>query len=165
MALISYRDRDRGSAGVRQAEPHVRDNAGFRFLPDELMAKCGKLLESYHELYGFAGLPDMLWHSEARDIIEGQCDLTQAFRKACKSRCAKRAHESFLQLATAIVALEVLVRDFGGWGQRYPAARREAELLLGDVLLAQRNWLMDRYIYPPVGVNRDFASALAPSSQ
>jgi len=164
MMLISYREKDNGNAAVRQAEPQVCGSGGFRFPPHELTAKCGKLLESYHELYGYGGLPDMLWHPDARHIIEGQRALTQVFMKACRSRCAKRANESFLQLATAIVALEVLVRDFGGWGQRYPAARREAELLLGDFLMAQRNWLMDQYIYPPVGVNRDFASVLASSS-
>jgi hypothetical protein len=163
MSLIAYREKDRGHAAALRTDVPVGDNATLRFLPSELAARCGKLLESYHALHGYSALPDMLWHSDARDIIERQRDLTQVFRKACKSRCAKRANQSFLRLATAIVAIEVLIRDFAGWGQRYPAARREAELLLGEFLIDQRNWLMDKYLYPQA-VIRDFASALASPS-
>jgi hypothetical protein len=160
MSLIAYREKHRGDAADSRTGPWVSDNTSLRFLPDELAARCGKLLESFHAMHGYSALPDMLWHSDARDIIECHRDLTQVFRKACKSRCAKRANQSFLRLATAIVSLEVLIRDFAGWGQRYPAARREAELLLGEFLMAQRNWLMDKYLYPQFGI-RDFASALA----
>lgn len=96
----------------------------FRFVPNELARKCRKLLESYHEIHGYARLPDMLWHSNARDIIECHRDLMQVFKNASKSRCAKRANDSFLLIATTIVSLEVLARDFAGWGRRFPAGRR-----------------------------------------
>jgi hypothetical protein len=105
----------------------------------------------------------MLWHSDARDIIECHRDLTKVFRKASKSRCAKRANQSFLLIASTIVSLEILARDFSGWGRRYPAAKRQAELVIGEFLVNPRSWLMDKYLYPPLGMHRDFAAALVPS--
>jgi hypothetical protein len=116
-------------------------------------------------MYGYIGLPDMLWLSDARDIIECHRDLTQIFKKASKSRGAKRANDSFMLIATSIVSLEVLARDFAGWGSRFPTAKAEAEKLLGDYPQRQRIWLMDLYLYPPLGVRREFASALATSTQ
>jgi len=58
-----------------------------------------------------------------------------------------------------------LARDFAGWGSRFPTAKREAEKLLGDYLQRQRVWLMDLYLYPPLGVRREFANALATGAQ
>jgi hypothetical protein len=136
----------------------------FQFVPKELAAKCRKLIESYHAMYGYVGLADMLWLSDARDVIESHQDLTRIFRKASKSRGAKRANDSLLLIATTIVSIEVLARDFAGWGKRFPAATRQAEKVLGGLPLRQRAWLMDLYLYPPLGVRREFANALAPST-
>lgn len=163
MSLIGHGEEDIGADVGRQAGVQLDAPASFRFLPNELTAKCGKLLDSYHAMHGYAGLPDMLWHSDTRDIIEGHRDLARIFKNACKSRGAKRANESFLLIATVVMSLEVLARDFADWGKRYPAAKRDAQLLVGDVLLSQRNWLMDRYLYPPIGIHREFAAALVPS--
>jgi len=138
-------------------------NLSFRFVPDELAAKCRSLIESFHGMYGYVGLPDMLWLSDARDVIECHDDMARMFRKASKSRGAKRANDSFLLIATAIVSLEVLARDFAGWGKRFPAAKREAEKLLGDATTRRRAWLMDLYLFPPLGVRRDMAETLEPS--
>ena len=136
----------------------------FKFVPRELSAKCRKLIESYHAIYGYVGLPDMLWLSDARDVIECDRELVQIFRKASKSRGAKRANDSFLHIATAIVSLEVLARDFADWGKRFPDAKQQAEKVLGDYPLRQRSWLMDLYLYPRLGVRREFAKELAPAS-
>ena len=138
-------------------------NLHFRFVPDELAAKCRSLIESFHGMYGYVGLPDMLWLSDARDIIECDDELTRLFKRASKSRGAKRANDSFLNIATAIVSLEVLARDFAGWGKRFPAAKREAEKLLGESQAQRRSWLMDLYLFPPLGVRREVANALEPS--
>ncbi len=148
----------------RQPDAGVSANSNFRFVPRELAVKCRKLIESYHEMHGYGCLPDMLWHSDARDIIECQRDLAQIFKKASKSRGAKRANDSLLLIATLIVSLEVLARDFAGWGKRFPPAKREAERLLGDFPLRQRIWLMDMYLYPPFGIHRELVNTLAPSS-
>jgi hypothetical protein len=135
----------------------------FRFVPRELASKCRQLIESYHAIYGYVGLPDMLWLSDARDIIECHRDLTRIFKKAAKARAAKRANDSFLLIATTIVSLEVLARDFSGWGKRFPAAKREAERVLGDLPQLRRTWLMDLYLFPPLGVRREFADGLTVS--
>jgi hypothetical protein len=133
---------------------------GFRFVPRELAIKCRKLIESYHAIYGYVGLPDMLWLSDARDIIERHRDLARIFKRASKSRGAKRANESFLLIATTIVSLEVLARDFSGWGNRFPTAKREAEKVLGGLPQLRRAWLMDLYLFPPLGVRRQLADTL-----
>jgi hypothetical protein len=133
----------------------------FQFIPKDLAAKCRKLIESYHAMYGFVGLPDMLWLSDARDLIECNNELTKLFKKASKSRGAKRANESFLLIATTIVSVEVLARDFGSWGMRFPAAKIEAEEVLSELPSQRRTWLMDLYLYPPVGAGSQFADALS----
>jgi hypothetical protein len=136
-------------------------STNFSFIPVELAAKCRSLVESFHGMYGYIGLPDMLWLSDAREIIECDDDLAQMFRNASRSRGAKRANESFLIIATAIVSAEVLARDFAGWGKRFPAAKREADKLLAG-FPQRRAWLMDLYLYPPLGSRRAFADALEP---
>ena len=135
----------------------------FRFLPGELVAKCRALIDSYHEMLGYGCLPDMLWQSDARDIIECDRELARLFKSASKSRCAKRANDSFRLIATVVVALETLARDFAGWGKRYPNTKREAERLLGGFPLSERVWLMDMYLYSSLGIYRERASTLAPS--
>jgi hypothetical protein len=153
------------SDAANSAEGGTGVKSNFRFVPRELFIKCRKLIESYHAIYGYAGLPDMLWLSDARDIIESHRDLTQVFKIASKSRGAKRANDSFLAIAAAVVSLEVLARDFAGWGNKFPAAKRQAEKLLGDYALRpQRAWLMDLYLYPTLGMRREFANALAATS-
>jgi hypothetical protein len=129
----------------------------FKFIPKELAIKCRKLVESYHDIHGYGSLPDMLWHSDARDIIECHRELAQIFKTASKSRCAKRANESLALIATVVASLEILNRDFLGWGKRFPAAKREADELLADFLSRSRTWFMDQYLYPSVVIQPDFA--------
>jgi hypothetical protein len=150
---------------ITQADGGIGVRSNFRFLPRELSIKCRKLIESYHAIHGYAGLPDMLWLSDARDIIECHGDLTKIFTTASKSRGAKRANDSFLAIATLVVSLEVLARDFAGWGRRFPAAKQTAEKLLRDYPeRQQRAWLMDMYLYPSLGMRREFVNALTPSA-
>ena len=141
----------------QKADAGAALSANFRFIPRELAGKCRRLIESYHAIYGYVGLPDMLWLSDARDIIERDRELTRIFRRAARSRAAKRANDSFLLIATTIVSLEVLARDFSGWGKRFPAAKGEAEKILGRLPQLRRTWLMDLYA---VGVRRELADTL-----
>jgi hypothetical protein len=152
---------DTGPDDRRPADAYFAGQRSFQFLPKELTVKCRKLIESYHAMYGYVGLPDMLWLSDARDVIECHSELTQIFKKASKARGAKRANDTFLLVVTLIVAVEVLARDYIGWGKRFPAAQREAEKLLGDFSTRLRTWLMDLYLYPPLGVHRELGEALA----
>jgi hypothetical protein len=117
------------------------------FLPTELTDKCYLLVRGYHDLYGYTCLPDMLWHSDARYAIEFDPKLSKIFRKASRTRRTKPANAALLRLATILVALEVLARDFGSWGLRFPAARQEAQRLLGERSLDHCAWLMDKYLY------------------
>ena len=133
----------------------------FQFVPRELAARCRELIESFHGIHGYAGLPDMLWLSDARDVIECDRELTEIFQKASRSRGAKRANDSLVFIAAVIVSLEVLARDFAGWGTRFPIAQREAEKLLGYFPLRRYRFLMDFYLYPASAARREFANALA----
>ena len=110
----------RKSQANRQTGGDFGASSSFKFIPKELAIKCRKLIESFHAMHGYGRLPDMLWNSDARDIIECHRDLMRVFKNASKSRGAKRANELFLLIATAIVSLEVLARDFSGWGKRFP---------------------------------------------
>jgi hypothetical protein len=163
MSLIS--DRMTGSEGEaeRPRAAGVSASSNFRFIPSELAVKCKTLIESYHEMHGYGPLPDMLWHSNARDVIECHRELMDIFQSASRSRCAKRANSSMLLVATVIVAVEVLARDFAGWGKRFPAARREAEGVLIDFTRRTRGWFMDQYLYPTLSLHRERANTLAPS--
>lgn len=134
----------------------------FRFLPKELTTKCRKLVESYHAIHGLGCLPDMLWHSDARDIIECDRELSQIFKNASKSRSAQRANDSLVLIATVIVSLEVLIRDFYGWGKRFPAAKRTAECLLADFALRPRSWFLDQYLYPSTNKTPQLAGFVPP---
>jgi hypothetical protein len=106
----------------------------------------------------------MLWHSDARDIIECHRTLLQVFNSASKSRRAKHANESFSLIATIVVCLEVLARDFAGWGKRHPAAKSKAEAMYVDFPPRERGWFMDKYLYSSLNTHRELASALIPSA-
>jgi hypothetical protein len=143
----------------RDTPPAAAANAplfsNFRFIPRELAIKCRRLIESYHAIYGYVSLPDMLWRlSDARDIIEHDRELTRMFSRAARSRAAKRANDSLRQIATTIVSIEVLARDFSGWGKRFPAAKGEADKMLAGSPLARRAWLMDLYLFRQTDVRR-----------
>jgi hypothetical protein len=134
----------------------------FSFVPKSLAMKCRQLIETYHAMNGYACLPDMLWQPELRDFIEKHKDFQQIFKRACTARSAKRANEGFLLIATIILSLEVLARDFASWSAKYPAARRRAHAILQEYTLNSRTWLMDRYLYPRSYINPAFINALTP---
>jgi hypothetical protein len=140
----------------------VDERKSFQFVPRELSIRCRKVIESYHAKEGWACLPDMLWHSNARHVIERRRDLMQIFKSASKSRRAKRSVEGLLYVATVVVSLEVLARNFMGWGKQFPAARREAEEIVSEQLPRRQPWLMDAYIYPSLGIHRVSARMLEP---
>jgi hypothetical protein len=142
---------DEGLEGGRESVDQDGLGPDFQFVPPDLASKCHKLIDSYHAIHGYRSLPDMLWQSDSRDVIERSPELMQIFANASKSRSAKRANDSFQQLATMIAALEMLARDVAGWGRRHPAAKLEAEKMLGGATSAQpRQWLTDKYLYPQV---------------
>lgn len=149
--------------GAEQTSADPVGSADFGFLPKTLTAKCRHLIETYHGINGYACLPDMLWHPEVRNFIEMRKDFSQIFKKASTTRSAKRANESYMLIATTILAIEVLASGFASWGSRFPAAKRRAHMLLGQYTLSARTCLMDRYLYPRSYINPAFINALSPS--
>jgi hypothetical protein len=122
----------------------------FSFVPEELAIKCGNLVNSYHALYGCTRLPDMLWHTDARELIDRHEVLRPILKHASKKRNAKRANNSLHAVAALIVALEVLIRDLAGWGTRFPDAQKKANKLLDVSPFRPRVWLVaiDRGLAP-----------------
>jgi len=134
---------DRGSAHAREPGAHV----DFRFLPKELAERSRQLIESYHDLNGYAKLADLLWHAEDREFISRHRELAPVFRKASVARSAKKAQQGYVLIATILLSLELLASDFAGWGKRFPSAKRKADLILREHLPNSCSWLTDFYLY------------------
>lgn len=157
--LIGDAAETRASGALRADRPRPLN---LNFLPRSLTTKCRRLIETYHDMHGYACLPDMLWRPELRDFIEMHDQFRTIFRNASISRSAKRANEGFLAIATAILALEFLAGGFANWGRRFPAAQRQAQAVLQEYTSSSRTWLMERYLYPRSYINPAFISALSP---
>jgi hypothetical protein len=163
MSLIEPTREDDGR--VLKGNENTQTTSDFHFIPRELAAKTRKLIEGYHTIHGYGCLPDLLWHSDARDLIECNRDLMEIFKGASKSRGAKRANSSLLLIATIVFSVEVLARDFAGWGKRFATAKREAEKMLREIALRPHVWFMDRYLYPSPSTHRELVREIAPSTE
>src|ERR1700685_554253 len=102
MSLIDETATVAGNDTERQTAGGVVAGSAFEFLPKALAIKCRKLIESYHALHGFGCLPDLLWQSDARDLIEINRELMRIFKYASKSRGAQRATDSLWVSATTV---------------------------------------------------------------
>lgn len=129
-------------------------------LPPTLAAQCRSLIESYHEIHGYACLPNMLWRAELGDFIKRHPCLRQILRKASTTRSAKVANKGFVEIATAILSLEILASDFASWSTMFPGAKSIANALLRT--RSSRMFLMEYYLYPPKHINPAILAALAP---
>ena len=134
----------------------------FSFLPKNLTAQCRSLIESYHEVHGFACLPDVLWKSRLGPFIEHHRELRLFLRKASTTRSAKKSHDGFVRIATTILSLEILASSFAGWGAIYPAAAEHARAILKRGGNGQQTPLMDFYLYPPKYLSSVAIATLAP---
>src|SRR5262249_8509352 len=95
----------RAAVACVKALAQKADRFDLDFLPEKLKAQCRSLIESYHEVYGFACLPDALWKFRLGPFIERQRELRHCLRKASTTRSAKKSNEGFVQIATAILSL------------------------------------------------------------
>src|SRR5271156_1603011 len=125
------------------------DEVDLTFLPKNLIGQCRSLIESYHEVHGFACLPDILWKSRLGPFIEKHRELRQCLRKASTTRSAKKAHQGFVSIATTILSLEILASSFAGWGAIYPDAGDAARAIPKRTARGQQMPLMDFYLFPP----------------
>lgn len=138
------------------------DNLDFSFLPKTLVAQCASLIESYHEVHGFACLPDILWKSRLGPFIEQHRELRQFLRRASKTRSAKKSHQGFVRIATTILSLEILASSFAGWGAIYPGAADSARDALRRSGNGQHMPLMEFYLYPPKYISSTAVATLTP---
>jgi hypothetical protein len=129
-------------------------------LPPTLVAQCRGLIESYHEIHGYGCLPNMLWRADLGDFIKKHPCLRQILRKASTTRSAKVANKGFVEIATAILSLEILASDFASWSTMFPEAKSMANALLR--MRSARMFLMEHYLYPPKHINPAVLAALAP---
>jgi hypothetical protein len=129
-------------------------------LPPSLAAQCRGLIESYHEIHGYGCLPNMLWRAELEGFIKKHPCLRQILRKASTTRSAKTANKGFVEIATAILSLEILASDFASWSTMFPEAKSMANALLR--MRSARMFLMEHYLYPPKHINPAVLAALAP---
>jgi hypothetical protein len=138
------------------------DEIDLSFLPKDLAAQCRSLIESYHEVHGFACLPDILWKSRLGPFIEKQSELRQFLRKASTTRSAKKANEGFVRIATVILSLEILASSFAGWSAIYPEPGETARAILKRNARTSHMPLMEFYLYPPKYISTAAIATLAP---
>jgi hypothetical protein len=141
------------------------ENPDFRFLPTSLTVQCQSLIESYHELHGYACLPNILWKSRLGPFIETHHELRQLLRKASTTRSAKKSNEGFARIATTILSLEILASSFAGWSAIYPQAGSRAQVILRRNSRSPQMPLMEFYLYPPKYLSTAAIATLIPPPQ
>jgi hypothetical protein len=138
------------------------ENPDFRFLPNSLTVQCQSLIESYHELHGYACLPNILWKSRLGPFIETHHELRQLLRKASTTRSAKKSNEGFARIAATILSLEILASSFAGWSAIYPQAGSRAQAILRRHSRSPQMPLMEFYLYPPKYLSSAAVATLIP---
>jgi hypothetical protein len=138
------------------------ESRDLSFLPSSLISQCQSLIGSYHELHGYACLPDILWKSRLGPFIETHQEFRHLLKKASTSRSAKKSNEAFAQIAATILALEILASSFAGWTAIYPEAGSLARAILHRNARTQHLPLMDFYLYPPKYLSSAAIAALVP---
>jgi hypothetical protein len=132
------------------------------FLPKTLIVQCQSLIESYHELHGYACLPNVLWKSRLGPLIEAHREFRQLLTKASTTRSARKSNEGFVRIATKILSLEILASSFAGWSAIYPEAGSTAQAILQRNARSPHMPLMEFYLYPPKYISSAAIAALAP---
>ncbi|WP_315837945.1 hypothetical protein [Bradyrhizobium prioriisuperbiae] len=121
----------------------------FSFIPDTLRSQCRNLIQTFHAMHGYSCLPNMLWKAGLSGFIEKHRNLNDVLRKASTTRSARQANDMFVTIATEILSLEVLAREYANWSAVLPAAKTIATEMLDASTPTTRTWLMEHYLYPP----------------
>jgi hypothetical protein len=159
VATIANRaDFDAGLAALADKS----EDLDFSFLPKSLTTQCQSLIGSYHELHGYACLPDILWKARLGHFIEAHQEFRQLLKKASTTRSAKKSNEGFVLIATTILSLEILASSFAGWSAIYPEAGSVARAILKQKALSSHTPLMEFYLYPPKYISSAAIATLAP---
>jgi hypothetical protein len=149
---------DAGHAALAGKIEHI----DFGFLPKSLTVQCRSLIETYHELHGYACLPDTLWKARLGPFIETHREFRQLLRKASTTRSAKKSNEGFVKIATTILSLEILASSFAGWSAIYPEAGLTAAAILKRTGRSPHMPLMEFYLYPPKYISSAALATLVP---
>src|ERR1700676_3395712 len=158
MEAVAGIARDAGRAGLADKT----ENFDLSFLPNSLTMQCQSLIESYHELHGYACLPNVLWKARLGPFIETHREFRQLLRKASTTRSAKKSNEGFVRIAKTILSLEILASSFAGWSAIYPEAGSRAHTILKRHARTPHMPLMEFYLYPPKYVSSAAIAKLAP---
>jgi len=150
------------AASAQDSTPAKNEEFELGFLPATLTAQCRSLIESYHEVHGYTCLPDVLWKFRLGPFIQRQRELRQCLKKASTTRSAKKANEGFVQIATAILSLEILASSFAGWSAIYPEAGETARSILKRQARGPHMPLMEFYLYPPKHISSAAIATLTP---
>jgi len=140
------------------------ESPDFSFLPNSLTGQCRSLIESYHELHGYACLPDILWKARLGPFIEAHRELRHLLRKAATTRSAKKSNEGFVRIATLLMSLEILASSFAGWSEIYPQAASRAQAILKRNARSPRIPLMEFYLYPSKHLSSAAIATLTPGA-
>jgi hypothetical protein len=138
------------------------ENFDLGFLPKSLTTQCQNLIESYHELHGYACLPNVLWQSRLGPLIEKHREFRQLLMKASTTRSAKKSNQGFARIATTILSLEILASSFAGWSTIYPQAGSRAQVILRRNSRSPQMPLMEFYLYPPKYLSSAAIATLIP---
>lgn len=152
------------TSGARRGRPATRTTliSEFDFIPATLRAQCRSLIQTFHAMHGYSCLPDMLWKAGLSGFIEKHRNLNEVLRKASTTRSARTANDLFVAIATEILSLEVLAREYASWSAVLPSAKILAVELLDQSTPSSRIWLMEHYLYPP-RYNSPAAAIMVPS--
>jgi hypothetical protein len=133
----------------------------LEFLPRKLLGQCLLLIEQYHETHGYGCLPDILWRSGLGSFIEQTEPFSRQLVRASKTRRVKEANSIFAEMATTILALEILASSFYGWSSLFPEAAKKSCAILGRSTRLQTP-LMNHYVRPPDDTYARAAVILSP---
>lgn len=145
--------------------PDATASPDFGFMPQDLRNQCRNLIEGYHDLHGYSSLPDILWKAGLGPFIETHREFRLLLRKASTTRSAKKSNDGFAQIATALLALEILASSFAGWSAIYPQAASAAKSILRRHTRLSRTPLMESYLYPPKYMSSAAIATLAPPAR
>src|SRR6202048_5151005 len=158
MGAVAEIANDAGHAALAEKT----ENLDFSFLPKSLTVQCQSLIESYHELHGYACLPDILWKARLGPFIQTHQEFRQLLRKASTTRSAKKSNAGFVRIATTILSLEILASSFVGWSAIYPEAGSIAHAILKRNGRSPHLPLMEFYLHPPTYISSAALATLAP---
>ena len=140
------------------------ESPNFSFLPKSLTLQCQSLIESYHELHGYACLPDILWKARLGPFIQAHREFRQLLKKASTTRSAKKSNEGFVRIATTLLSLEILASSFAGWSAIYPQAASRAHAILKRNVRSPHMPLMEFYLYQPKYLSSAAIATLTPGA-